>query len=60
MKKLIQLQHWLETIGGCHLWVPISEKKASRHILLGAWWFTLLTIIFAFIGRGTKFIYIDF
>lgn len=54
MKAIVEL---LERLSGAR---PFSTSSLPRAFALGAWWFVLLLLIWATIGRGTKFIYVDF
>jgi hypothetical protein len=57
MKKM---STFLEVLGGSR---PIGLARAERPltwILLGVWWAALLMLALAFVGRATKFIYVDF
>jgi hypothetical protein len=47
----------LEQLGGAR---PIDLHSRWRAIGLGCWWFALLMLIFAFAGRFSKFVYVDF
>ena len=47
----------LEVLGGVR---AASKQSALRSVLLGVWWFILFAIVLATVGRGTKFIYVDF
>jgi hypothetical protein len=48
---------WLETIGGAR---PARVRSAVGWMVLGLWWAVLFGLAYAAIGRGTKFIYVDF
>ncbi len=49
--------HLLERLGGAR---PFSIASPKRAVALGLWWFLLFVLIWATIGRGTRFIYVDF
>lgn len=51
----------LEKIGGAQPPVIDSEKHWwLKGVALGTWWYLLLMAVYCFVGRETKFIYIDF
>jgi hypothetical protein len=52
-----RLARWLETLGGALPFVPTTTGRA---VALGIWWATLLLLTLAFVGRATKFVYVDF
>jgi len=54
---MTRLAGWLETLGGAR---PLRPRSARGWLILGLWWALLLLIAYATIGRGTKFIYVDF
>jgi hypothetical protein len=54
---LSRLQGWLEVLGGER---PVAARGWWSGVILGAWWALLFLVIFATIGRATKFIYVDF
>jgi hypothetical protein len=50
----------LEVLGGSR---PLPEHVAARRwasLGRGAWWLLLFLLAYAFAGRATKFIYVDF
>jgi hypothetical protein len=55
MKRTLRI--WLERLGGVRP-LPLASRRAV--IALGVWWFLLFCVVYATIGRGTKFIYVDF
>jgi hypothetical protein len=58
--SLERVRNFLEVLGGAR---PPPESLATRpffHLLLGALWFAMFLTTLAFIGRATKFIYVDF
>jgi hypothetical protein len=54
---ITRLVRFLEILGGAR---PISGRSSGRLIALGVWWFVLFLVVYATIGRATKFIYVDF
>jgi hypothetical protein len=48
---------WLALLGGSR---PPRRRSLIGSIALGLWWAVLLSLVFATIGRGSKFIYVDF
>ena len=54
MKPIIEL---LETIGGAR---PLRLRSLRGWVVVGIWWAFLFVLAYATIGRGTKFIYVDF
>jgi len=52
-----RLASWLEVLGGAR---GISRPSAGRTVALALWWAVLILAVYATIGRGTKFIYVDF
>jgi len=60
MKTIEKLIYFLETLSGCH---PIPRRFKTHYfanVLIGLWWSGLFLLVWAFVGRGAKFIYIDF
>ncbi|WNG33822.1 hypothetical protein F0U60_09395 [Archangium minus] len=54
------VRNFLEVLGGAR---PPPERLASQplfHLFLGVLWFAMFLTTLAFIGRATKFIYVDF
>lgn len=47
----------LEKIGGAR---PLRLRSPRAWVALGLWWVVLFALAYATIGRGTKFIYVDF
>ena len=41
-------------------WRAPSRPSWLTGVALGCWWFFLVLVVFATIGRATKFIYVDF
>jgi len=54
MKTIVR---WLELLGGS---APFEVKTAGRAVAVGLWWVTLLLVTLMFVGRATKFVYVDF
>jgi hypothetical protein len=54
MKGIVEL---LEQMGGAR---PMRLRSVRACLALGIWWAFLFAIVYATIGRGTKFIYVDF
>ena len=53
-----RIQAALEVLGGAR---PLpAEKRVSVQLAVGAWWVVLFFLALAFVGRATKFIYVDF
>jgi hypothetical protein len=48
---------WLALLGGAR--AP-RRRTLGGSIALGIWWAVLLALVLATIGRGSKFIYVDF
>ena len=53
-ERLIRI---LEFLGGARQ-IPLTSWRKA--VLLALWWATLLLIVYATIGRTTRFIYVDF
>jgi hypothetical protein len=51
------LMAWLEVLGGAR--APAKSTPLGA-IARAFWWAVLFVIVFATIGRATKFIYVDF
>jgi hypothetical protein len=47
----------LEKVGGAR---RLRLHSLGSWIALGIWWAFLFAVVYATIGRGTKFIYVDF
>ena len=54
MNAIIEM---LEKIGGAR---PLRLRSLHGWMVLGIWWAILFAVAYATIGRGTKFIYVDF
>jgi len=54
-----RLAEWLEFVGGSR---PLPSCLNDRQIAFAraVWWILLFLVSWAFAGRGTKFIYVDF
>jgi hypothetical protein len=58
--RLATAMVWLEILGGERR-VPQRLHRSRWHsLLLGLWWVLLILLSVAFVGRSTKFIYVDF
>jgi hypothetical protein len=55
MKRI--LITWLERLGGVR---PFQLGSRRAWLALAVWWFVLFCAVYTTIGRGTKFIYVDF
>jgi hypothetical protein len=53
------LAEWFELAGGSRQ-PPSSWDRRDIALLRAGWWILLFLLIWAFAGRGTKFIYVDF
>jgi len=53
------MTQWLELLGGTQP-LPDAVHTGTGRLALGLWWALLLLAVFAFVGRGAKFIYVDF
>ncbi len=51
------LKDCLEILGGAR---PVEARTVRRAVALGLWWATLLLVTLLFVGRATKFVYVDF
>ncbi|MEK6705587.1 MAG: hypothetical protein AABZ06_07345 [Bdellovibrionota bacterium] len=60
MKRLNKLKTTLEIMNGAEDFPQRYEKYIWIPIIRGIYWTVLIFIVLAFIGRSTKFIYIDF
>ena len=54
-----RLAEWLEVIGGSRQ-APSSWDEREVAVARAVWWILLFLVSWAFAGRGTKFIYVDF
>jgi hypothetical protein len=54
MKAIVD---WLALLGGSR---PPRRRTIMGSLALGFWWVVLFALVFATIGRATKFIYVDF
>jgi hypothetical protein len=58
--RLATAMVWLEILGGARR-VPHGLLQSRWFpVALGFWWALLILLSVAFIGRSTKFIYVDF
>jgi hypothetical protein len=51
---------WLEVLGGARRGPPALIRQRWFPLALALWWLVLLLLSVAFVGRSTKFIYVDF
>ena len=51
------LRSWLEVLGGAR--APARPTRLSA-VAWGVWWIVLFVVVYATVGRATKFIYVDF
>jgi hypothetical protein len=54
------LAQWLEVLGGSRPLPAWLESRTGIGIARGCWWLALLLLVWAFAGRATKFVYVDF
>jgi hypothetical protein len=60
MKLTATLVAVLEVLGGARP-IPIRYSSSTATALArGVWWLVLLLLAWAFAGRTTKFVYVDF
>jgi len=57
---LRRLGQALEVLGGARAIPAAVAARAHAPILRGVWWAFLLLLAWAFAGRSTKFVYVDF
>ena len=50
----------LEVLGGARRGPPALVRQHWFPLALAVWWLILLLLSVAFVGRSTKFIYVDF
>jgi hypothetical protein len=60
VRGLTALARWLEVLGGSLPLPARLEGRTSVGLARGGWWLVLLLVAWAFAGRATKFIYVDF
>jgi hypothetical protein len=60
MSAAVRIMEWLEILGGARPLPSALEGRPAVAILRGAWWLLLLVLAWAFAGRATKFVYVDF
>lgn len=49
----------LEVLGGLRPW-PRTGPRGLATLGLALWWLVLALAVLAFVGRGARFIYVDF
>ena len=54
------LVRWLEILSGSRRLPPELASRTGIAIARGCWWLVLLLLAWAFSGRTTKFVYVDF
>lgn len=60
MTRIVRVFFWLEVLGGAR---SIPGRLGNTRLwwfILPLWWMILLIATVAFVGRSTKFIYVDF
>ena len=60
MRRVLRTMVWLEVLGGARQGPPALARKRWFPLALAVWWLVLLLLSVAFVGRSTKFIYVDF
>jgi hypothetical protein len=60
MKLIVHAMYWLEVVGGARRLPPRLRNTRMVGLLMPLWWVLLLLLTVAFVGRSTKFIYVDF
>lgn len=55
-----RVRHLLETAGGSRELPRKWFQSKAAPVALSAWWTLLLFLALAFVGRATRFIYVDF
>jgi K+-transporting ATPase A subunit len=60
VRLLARLREWFQMLGGCTPLPAIWLSSIRVQVAIGVWWIILFLILTAFIGRSTKFIYVDF
>jgi hypothetical protein len=51
---------WLEILGASRPLPRQLEERIGIGLARGAWWLLLFLLAWAFAGRTTKFVYVDF
>jgi hypothetical protein len=60
MIRVARIMVWLEVLGGARPVPPAFARLRLYPLVLALWWVLLLVLSIAFVGRSTKFIYVDF
>jgi hypothetical protein len=60
MIRVARIMVWLEVLGGVRPFPPAFGRSSLYPLVLALWWVLLLVLSMAFVGRSTKFIYVDF
>ena len=60
MRRVLTIIVWLEVLSGARRPPPPVVRRRWFPLALAAWWVVLLLLSVAFVGRSTKFIYVDF
>jgi peptidoglycan/LPS O-acetylase OafA/YrhL len=60
MRSFLATMFWLEVLGGARVPPRACVRRRWFPIALAVWWCLLLLLTVAFVGRSTKFIYVDF
>jgi hypothetical protein len=60
LRGLTVLAQWLEVLGGSRRLPLRLESRTGVGLARGCWWLALLLLAWAFAGRATKFVYVDF
>jgi hypothetical protein len=55
----MRLAEWLELLGGSRQ-PPNSWNRRDLALARAVWWILLFLVAWAFAGRNTKFVYVDF
>jgi hypothetical protein len=55
----MRLTDWLEMLGGARQ-PPLTWNRFDFALVRAFWWVALFLAAWAFAGRNTKFIYVDF
>jgi hypothetical protein len=55
-----RILHALEIAGGARSLPQALQTRVSVAFVRGGWWVILLLLAWAFAGRTTKFVYVDF
>jgi len=56
----VNLTRVMEVLGGVRPLPRSWARSSPAGVGLGLWWLFLLVAVLAFVGRSTKFIYVDF